>query len=90
MKNFGNAINKYRRARWFYLHHMEPIAWLYRSWIYLVHNSFIPYKAQIGEGTIIGYKGMGIVIHSDAVIGKNCSIGTNITIGGGAGRSNNF
>ena len=53
-----------------------------------MHNSFVPYKAKIGEGTILGYKGMGVVIHSEAVIGKNCSIGTNVTIGGGAGGSN--
>ena len=84
MRNFGNAINKYRRARWFYLHHMKPIAWLYRSWIYLIHNSFIPYQAQIGKGTIFGYKGIGVVIHSLTKIGNDCVIGTNVTIGGGA------
>ncbi|MCI9361912.1 MAG: serine acetyltransferase [Hungatella sp.] len=86
--NFGNAINKYRRARWLYLHHLELFAWFIRGWIYLIHNSFIPYKAVIGEGTILGYKGIGIVIHSNAVIGKNCVIGTNVTIGGGGAGSN--
>lgn len=78
---------KYRRARWLYLHNLEPLAWLIRSWIYLIHNSFIPYKADIGEGTVFGYKGIGVVIHSQAIIGKNCSIGTNVTIGGGGAGS---
>lgn len=83
--NYFNAVNTYRRARWCYLHHLEPVAWLMRGWIYFVHNSFVPYKADIGKGTIFGYKGIGLVIHSDAVIGENCLIGTNVTIGGGHG-----
>lgn len=83
-----SAVNKYRIERWCYLHHLEPIAWFIRSWIYLIHNSFVPYKCEIGEGTEFGYKGIGLVIHSDAKIGKDCKIGTNVTIGGGAGGSN--
>lgn len=82
-----SAINKYRVERWCYLHHLEPIAWLIRSWIYLIHNSFVPYKCEIGEGTEFGYKGIGLVIHSEAKIGRDCLIGTNVTIGGGGGGS---
>lgn len=86
--NKMSAVNKYRIERWCYLHHLEPVAWVIRSWIYLIHNSFVPYKCEIGEGTEFGYKGIGLVIHSDAKIGKDCKIGTNVTIGGGAGGSN--
>lgn len=86
--NFMNAINKYRASRWLYLHHMEPIAWAIRGLIYIVHNCYIPYKCEIGTGTIFAYKGMGVIIHQDAKIGKNCVIGSNVTIGGGAGGSN--
>lgn len=86
--NKMNAINKYRIARWCYLHHLTLIAWFIRSWIYLIHNSYVPYTCEIGEGTIFGYKGIGCVIHSNAKIGNDCLIGTNVTIGGGAGRSN--
>lgn len=86
--NLFNAVNTYRWAHWCYLHHMEPIAWLLRSWIYLIYNSFVPYKAEIGKGTIFGYKGMAVVIHSEAKIGRDCKIGTCVTIGGGAGGSN--
>lgn len=86
--NFMNAMNKYRAERWLYLHHLEPLAWVVRGWIYIIHNSFIPYKAEIGAGTVFGYKGIGVVVHSNAVIGKGCAIGTNVTIGGGGGASN--
>lgn len=45
----------------------------------------IPYQADIGEGTIIGYQGIGVVIHKRCVIGKNCHISQNVTLGGTSG-----
>jgi len=54
----------------------------------LIYNSFIPYTCEIGEGTTFGYKGMGVVIHSDAVIGKNCIIAQQVTIGGRSKKKN--
>ena len=39
-------------------------------------------EAEIGEGTVFAYGGISVVIHERAKIGKNCMIGTNITIGG--------
>lgn len=80
-----SAIRKYRAARWLYLHHCEPLAWLIRSFIYLVHNSYIPYTCEIGRGTEFGYKGIGLVIHSYAKIGEDCLISTGVTIGGRSG-----
>ena len=49
----------------------------------MIYNSKIPYQAEIGEGTILGYGGIGVVIHSKAKIGKNCVIGQQVTVGGG-------
>ena len=78
-----NAIKVYRISRWFYLHHMEPIAKLIRGFIWLIYNSFIPYSAEIGKGTIFGYKGMAVIVHTRSKIGENCTIGSCVTIGGG-------
>lgn len=36
----------------------------------------------MGGGTILAYGGVGVVIHKNAVIGKNCVIESNVTIGG--------
>lgn len=84
MKAF-NAINKYRRAHWLYQHGFKLLSRLYELRIYQAHNSFIPASAQIGEGTVFGYKGIGVIVHKRAVIGKNCIVGTNVTIGGKSG-----
>lgn len=48
-----------------------------------MYNSKVPYQAEIGKGTMLGYGGIGVVIHKKAVIGKNCLIGQHVTIGGG-------
>ena len=40
----------------------------------------IPYRTKIGEGLFIGHHG-ALVINGDAIIGKNCNIGHNVTIG---------
>lgn len=80
-----NAANAYRRAHWLYNHGLKPLARVNEMWIYLIHNSFIPASAEIGEGTSFGYKGIGVVIHKRAVIGKNCTIAQNVTIGGRSG-----
>lgn len=77
-----NAIKLYRLERWFYLHKMLLFAKIIRGGIFLLYNSFIPYTCDIGEGTPFGYKGMGVVIHSRAKIGKHCIIAQQVTVGG--------
>lgn len=77
-----NAVVFYRLERWLFLHHMTFPAKVVRGIIFLLYNSFIPYTCEIGEGTVFAYKGIGAVIHSRAKIGKNCTIGQQVTIGG--------
>lgn len=50
--------------------------------IRLVFGCYIPYTAQIGKNTVLGYGGLGIVIHARCIIGENCVIGPNVTMGG--------
>lgn len=78
-----NAIFFYRISRWLFLHHVPILPKLITLFIFLTYNSKVPYQASIGKGTVLGYGGIGVVIHKKAVIGKNCMIGQNVTIGGG-------
>ena len=77
-----NAIFFYRISRWCYLHHIPLFPKLIILLIFLIYNSKVPYQAKIGKGTKLGYGGLGVVIHSKAVIGNNCVIGQQVTIGG--------
>jgi|TARA_Y100001968_G_C19453346_1_gene770297 serine O-acetyltransferase len=49
---------------------------------YIVFNCSIPATAKIGEGTFFSHRGMSVVIHKKAIIGKNTVIGTCVTLGG--------
>lgn len=81
-----NAIFFYRISRWCYLHRIPFIPKLVTLLIFLIYNSKVPYLARIGKGTKLGYGGIGVVIHSESVIGRNCSVGQQVTIGGGNSR----
>ncbi len=78
-----NAIFFYRLARWLYLHHVPFVPKLIELLIFLIYNSKVPYQAEIGRGTKLGYGGIGVVIHRDAKIGKDCMIAQQVTVGGG-------
>lgn len=80
------AIKLYRIAHYLYLRRIPLLPKFIYRLIYLVNNCHVHYETEIGEGTVITYGGIGVVIHKNARIGKNCVIESNVTIGG---RNNN-
>jgi serine O-acetyltransferase len=42
---------------------------------------YLPSSASIGKNFKLGYLGLGVVIHDKAIIGDNCLIAQNVTIG---------
>lgn len=42
----------------------------------------IPPTTTIGDGTVFAHNGLGCVVNECAIIGKNCKILQNVTIGG--------
>lgn len=75
----------YKVARVLYLHHIPILPGIIKALIRILWAAVIPYQADIGEGTVFGYQGLGVVIHKRCVIGKNCHISQNVTIGGTSG-----
>lgn len=41
----------------------------------------VPGSSSIGAGSVLAYGGIGVVIHKDAVVGRNVLIGQGITLG---------
>ena len=80
-----NVYNWYKVSRFFYIHHIPLLPMIIKTAIRIIWGGIIPYQADIGEGTLIGYQGIGVVIHKRTVIGKNCHISQNVTFGGGGG-----
>ena len=80
-----NAIIFYRIERWLYLKRVPLLPKLVKLFIFLLYNSAIPYHCSIGKGTRFSYAGISIIIHKRAVIGKNCVIGSCVSLGGRSG-----
>lgn len=59
---------------------LEPLFLLLQLSIHIFWGIEIPRQARIGPGLYIGHFG-GITVSRDAVIGSNCNISQNITIG---------
>ena len=50
--------------------------------IRLLFGCYLPYKLKLGKNFKIGYGGLGVVIHDRVIIGDDCHIDQNVTIGG--------
>lgn len=80
-----NIMDLYRISHDLYIMGLLEGAKHIQGFIFSKFNCRIPYQAVIGEGTRIGIGGIGVVIHPDSIIGKNCVIAQNVTLGGRAG-----
>lgn len=47
----------------------------------LINKCVIHGETKISSGFNLGYGGIGVVIHKNAIIGSNCTVSQNVTIG---------
>lgn len=76
-----SAMQMYRMARRLHLAGAEREARFLKTRIYQDFGCILPFTAEIGDESRLGYGGIGTVIHSRARIGVRCVIGQNVTIG---------
>ncbi|MGL4109656.1 serine O-acetyltransferase [Clostridium sp. LP20] len=77
-----SATKIYRLSNKLFRAKFKRLAYFFQCINRIINNSHIPASAEIGEKSEFAYGGIGIVIHHNAKIGKNCIIGQNTTIGG--------
>lgn len=78
-------VKIYRIEHWLYNHHLKALAVFIKMLIRVVFNAVIPPSVSIGAGTFLTYHGLGVVMHKNTIIGKNCCIRQHVTIAGGRG-----
>ena len=59
-----------------------PLAKALTYFIRLIFSCYIPYQLKIGKNFVLGYGGLGVVIHPRVKLGDDCHIDQNVTIGG--------
>ncbi|MBB4118415.1 serine O-acetyltransferase [Mesonia hippocampi] len=80
-----NAYSFYYLAHKLYQKRIPVLPKLIKLLCFLIYNSSIPYECSLGKGTRFAYSGIGVVLHKRTVMGKNCMIGTQVTVGGKSG-----
>ncbi|MGP5013550.1 serine O-acetyltransferase [Glutamicibacter ardleyensis] len=81
------VVDLYQLSRKAHLSGLAEGARYLHGFIRLKFNARVPFTAVLGEGTTLSLSGLGTAIHPDSVIGKNCVIGQNVTLGGRAGKT---
>ncbi|MBK8401168.1 MAG: serine acetyltransferase [Propionivibrio sp.] len=79
------SLRIYRVSHWLHAKKVPFIPWLLKSVNRVVFSDVLPPSAQIGDGVILSYEGLGTVIHRSAIIGDGAIIGAGVTIGGRSG-----
>ena len=51
----------------------------------LLFGCWIPPEAELGEGTQLGYGGLGVVLHRGVRVGRRCLLSQQVTLGGRSG-----
>ena len=68
-------MNPIKLQRFSYRIRLAPILpKLITYFIRLVYSAYIPYQLKLGKNFVLGYGGLGVVIHNRTIIGDNCHI----------------
>lgn len=78
----------YRVSHWLWRHKVPILPRLIYLLNRVVCSAVVPPSAKIGKRVLLGYGGVGVVIHARAVIGDRVTISPNVTIGGRSGERN--
>jgi len=82
---YVNAISLYRVGRLSRRLRLLPLQRVAEALNILTFSASIPSRAEIGEGTVCEHRGIGVVVHPGAVIGRRCKILPHVVIGGRGG-----
>ncbi|WP_310052056.1 DapH/DapD/GlmU-related protein [Agrilutibacter niabensis] len=80
------VLRLYRLSHWLWSLKVPILPRIISTAIRIVFSAVVPPSATIGRGVVLGYGGLGIVIHARAVVGNRVLISPNVTIGGRSGK----
>lgn len=87
MKREGIVLRSYKKARFLYLKGIPILPKMICEFLRIVCGCDVPYICTISEGVEFPHRGLGVVVHPEAKIGKGTTILQNVTIGGKTGKA---
>ncbi|MGX9900555.1 hypothetical protein ACW0JT_12880 [Arthrobacter sp. SA17] len=75
------VMDMHKTSRFLYAQDLIRGATYLQNFIFHHFSCRLPYKVRLGEGTRLGYNGLGTVFHPETVVGRNCVIAQNVTLG---------
>lgn len=75
----------FRLSHFLYRLHVPFLPWVLKLFNRVVFSVSLPPSVKVGRNVTFGYQGLGIVVHSRAVIGNDVRISPNVVIGGRGG-----
>lgn len=76
------VVRMHNCAQALYKHKIPLLPGLLNRVMRVLFSCDIPYTVVIGENTIFAHNALGCVVNENAIIGSNCKILQNVTIGG--------
>jgi serine O-acetyltransferase len=77
-----NALKLHRVARFLHRSYLPRAASAVTALGRILFSAHVPAEAVIGEGTELGYGGLGVIVHKRAVIGRNVLLSPGVVVGG--------
>jgi serine O-acetyltransferase len=81
-----DALTLQRAARFLQRNRVPLLPRLLQRAMLHLYGSVLYAETEFGEGTMLGYGGLNVVVHKDARIGKRVLISQGVTIGGQGSR----
>lgn len=81
-----DALTFHRLARFFHRQRVPLLPRLLERMVLHLFGTVLSPETELGEGTVLGYGGLGLVIHKNARIGRRVLISPGVTIGGQGSR----
>jgi serine O-acetyltransferase len=78
---YFDAISLHRVAHALWRRRIPVIPKLIDGAILLLFNSAVHHRTRIGPRTMAGHRGIGVVIHRDAVVGADVWFGPHVVLG---------
>lgn len=79
------VVKSYRLAHWLWRRGVPLLPAVIKAFNRIVFGVVLPPSARLGRNVLLSYEGLGTVVHRNAVIGDDVTIGAGVTIGGRSG-----